>query len=78
PQIVSMLAARSLAVDSVSILVEDSMLLGRTAMQAAQGNALAAADWLGISAGIRTPQAVLLDRTNGTVLFVLDSPGGQG
>lgn len=79
PEIVGMLEARSLAVDGVSIMVDDSMLVGQMVGPiAARGNTLATADWLGLSAGIRTPQAVLLDRANGTVLYVLASPDGKG
>jgi len=42
-----------------------------------KGDALAAADWQNLSTRIRAPQAVLLDRANGTVMYVLSPSAGQ-
>ncbi|VFR54495.1 Phage (Mu-like) virion morphogenesis protein [plant metagenome] len=77
PQDVGALQARDIAVDNVVILAEDSRLVGRKALRhGAAGDALTAENWLDLSASLRQPQAVLLDKANGTLLYVL--PGENG
>lgn len=78
PGQVALLVERGIEVVNTAIKVEDSRIIGKKAARhSAQGNALVEADWLGLSQAIRSPQAVLLDVHNQTVLYVLASDGDQ-
>lgn len=77
PVITDQLAEMNITPNGVSVVVGDGMLVGSLAQQGARAGALAIADWLGLSAAMRTPQAVLLDRASGLLLHVMVPVAGN-
>lgn len=78
PAQLAYLAEKGIEVLNAAIKVEDSRIIGKKAVRhGLAGNALAPADWAGLSEAIRTPLAVLFDVQNQTLLYVLASDGAS-
>lgn len=79
PQDVAALADRGVEVGNVVITADDSRIVGaKGSRHEAAGDALSAADWSNLHEQLREPQAVLLDKANGTLLYVLATADGRG
>lgn len=72
PGDVNALAAREVQVKSIPLVVDDNLIVGGgEPPPAVASGPLSATDWLDLSATMREPQAVLVDRNAGTLLYVL-------
>lgn len=78
PQDVAALKNKGIDVPNAAIRVEDSRVIGKKAKRhEGKGDALSEGDWRALSANLRRPKAVLLDKHNQTLLYVLAPQGVQ-
>jgi|GEM_PF-6036573 len=78
PEDVAALAERDLDVSNVAIVADDTAIAGgKTDSPAWASDSPSPADWIGLSASLREPQAVLLDKADGSLLYVLPSTGDE-
>ncbi len=75
---VEALVARGGAVANGSVVLADRLLVGPKAVRhELAGNALSADEWKRVPRQLVEPEAVLYDKKNGTLLYVLPSPDGR-
>ncbi|AQQ35108.1 phage minor head protein [Burkholderia cenocepacia] len=79
PDDVDALAARDVQVESIPVVADDNLIVrGKEQLPEVASGPLSTTDWLDLSSTLREPQAVLVDRTAGTLLYVLPRGGDDG
>ncbi|MDN7821702.1 phage minor head protein [Burkholderia cenocepacia] len=79
PDDVDALAARDVQVESIPVVADDNLIVrGKEQLPEVASGPLSRTDWLDLSSTLREPQAVLVDRTAGTLLYVLPRGGDDG
>lgn len=78
PEDIAALAERDLDVSNVAIVADDTAIAGgKSDSPVWASDSPSPADWIGLSASLREPQAVLLDKADGSLLYVLPGTGDE-
>lgn len=78
PVDVDAVTARGVELESIPLVVSDDLLNGVSDLPSRASGPLSSTDWLGLSSAVREPQAVILDKSEGVLLYVLPRSGTPG